>query len=239
MMWAVNAARHRTLPPGAPGGSTAAAPVDGVPPSPAARRAVRPSWRDPRLLVGLVLVAGSVLLGAQLVGGAGDTVAVWSVRRDLGSGSPVTARDLEPAQVRFASEGLAERYLPATDAPDGMVLLRDVTAGELLPRDAIGSAGGDPLAQLPVSVDSAAVPAGLRAGEVVDVWVTPPVDGTERRQAVRVLEQVRVVAVPDSSSALGPASTRQVLVGVPADEELLADALAGLADGGAVLVRRG
>ena len=236
MMGAVNAARHLTPPPG---GQTVAAPVDGVPPSPAARRTARPSWRDPRLLVGLVLVAGSVLAGAQLVGSADDTVAVWSVRGDLVAGTPVAARDLEPAQVRFASEELAARYLPAVDAPVGMVLRRDVAAGELLPRDALGRAGGEPLAQLPVTVASAAVPAGLRPGEVVDVWVTPPAEGSERRQAVRVLEQVRVVAVPDGSGALGPASTRQVLVGVPADERLLADALAGLADGGAVLVRRG
>lgn len=185
------------------------------------------------------MVAGSVLLGAQLLAGADDTVAVWSVRGDLAAGTPVTARDLEPSQVRFPSAELAGRYLSADDVPDGMVLLREVAAGELLPRAALGSAPQERLAELPVSVASEAVPAGLRVGELVDVWVTPPAHGTEQRRAVRVLEQVRVVAAPDRSSALGPASTRQVLVGVPADEELLADALAGLADGGAVLVRRG
>ncbi len=199
----------------------------------------RPSWRDPRLLVGLVLVAGSVLLGARILGGADDTVSVWSLRADLAEGTPVTVADLEPAQVRFATTRLAGRYLPADAVPEGMVVLRDVSAGELLPRAAVGSGSRERLAELPVSVASDAVPAGLRAGELVDVWVTPAAQGTEQRRAVRVLEQVRVVAAPDSSTTLGPASTRQVVVGVPADDQLLAEALAGLADGGAVLVRRG
>lgn len=223
-----------TLAPGGAGGA-----ANGALPSPPARRTAGPSWRDPRLLVGVLLVAGSVLLGAQLLAGADDTVDVWSVRGDLTAGTPVTARDLQPAQVRFTSAELAGRYLSADDLPDGMVLLRDVAAGELLPRAAVGSAPRERLAELPVSVASEAVPAGLRVGELVDVWVTRPAEGTQERRAVRVLEQVRVIAAPDRSSALGPASTRQVLVGVPADEQLLADALAGLADGGAVLVRRG
>lgn len=180
-----------------------------------------------------------MLLGARLLGTADDTVSVWSARGDLAEGMPVTAADLEPARVRFTSAGLAGRYLPAEDLPDGMVLLRDVTAGELVPRAALGSGDPEQLAELPVSVASDAVPVGLQVGELVDVWVTSTAPDGERQRAVRVLEQVRVVAAPDSATALGPASTRQVVVGVPADEQLLAEALAALADGGAVLVRRG
>lgn len=208
--------------------------------SPPARRLSRPSWRDPRLVVGVVIVAASVLLGAQLFATADDTVTVWSARTDLAEGAAVTAGDLERSQVRFASAALAGRYLSADDRLAGMVLLRDVAAGELLPRAALGSGTAQPLAELPIALASNAVPAGLRPGELVDVWVTPPAESGEDRRAVRVLPQVRVVAVPDDSSALGPSSTRQVVVGVPGeDDQLLARALAQLADGTAVLVRRG
>jgi hypothetical protein len=73
----------------------------------------------------------------------------------------------------------------------------------------------------------------------VDVWVTPDGDGGATR-AVLVLEGVRVVSAPRSGSALGPSTTRQVVVGVPADEQgVLASALARLATGSAVLVKRG
>lgn len=208
--------------------------------SPAARRLSKPSWRDPRLVVGLVLVAASVLLGAQLLAGADDTVTVWSAAGDLSEGSVVDARDLQATQVRFTSEALAARYLSAADQPEGMVLLREVAAGELLPRAALGAGPGEELSEVPIALASDAVPAGLRAGEVVDVWVTPPAENDADRRAIQVLRQVRVVAVPQHASALGPSSTRQVVVGVPGDQDdLLARALAQLSDGAAVIVRQG
>jgi hypothetical protein len=94
--------------------------------------------------------------------------------------------------------------------------------------------------EVPVVVPSEAVPSTLRTGEVVDVWVTPDPEAGQDTRAVRVLEQVRVVAVPRNGSALGPSSSRQVVVGLPTqDEGVLGIALARLAGGTAVVVRRG
>lgn len=210
-------------------------------PSPAAARQPRRSWRDPRLLVGLAIVAACVLAGARLLAGADETVAVWTLRADLPAGSPVGEADLQSARLRFATEETAARYLPASGPiPEGMVLLRDLGAGELVPRSALGAEETRGLAEVPLSLASELVPAGLRPGELVDVWVTPPQRAGAETEAVRVLEEVRVVAAPRDSSALGPATTRQVVVGVPEDDEdLLARALGQLADGAVVLVRRG
>lgn len=222
--------------PGRPAGDGA---VRDVPASPPARRLSRPSWRDPRLLAGLAMVAASVLLGARLLGAADDTVTVWSAAADLPAGTEVAVEDLRPSRVRFATEELAQRYLPADSGLEGLVLLRDVSAGELLPRTSVGTGPAEEVAELPIALASDAVPAGLRAGELVDVWVTPAGESSQDRRAVRVLEQVRVVAAPQQASALGPSATRQVVVGVPGeDEDLLARALAQLSDGTAVLVRR-
>jgi hypothetical protein len=244
MMSCVNAARHqhRSTGTAAAAGTTRLATdgagPPGAPASPPARRHPRPSWRDPRIVVGVVMVAASMLLGARLLAGADDTVTVWSAGRDLPAGTTVSAAGLQRSEVRFASEELAERYLSARALPAGTVLLRDVAAGELLPRAALGTRPPEETAQ-PIALSSDAVPADLRRGELVDVWVTPPPDSGEGRRAVRVLGQVRVVAAPESSSALGPSSTRQVVVGVSGDDDLLARALAQLADGTAVLVRKG
>lgn len=245
MMFCVNAARHQHRPVGTPAmaGTTLLAgdgsSPPGAPTSPPARRHPRPSWRDPRIVVGLVMVAASVLLGARLLADADDTVAVWSAGRDLPAGTPVAAADLRRSQVGFASEELAERYLSARVVPAGTVVLRDIAAGELLPRAALGARPPEETAQLPIALSADAVPVALRRGELVDVWVTPPPDSGERRRAVRVLEQVRVVATPESSSALGPSSTRQIVVGMSGDDDVLARALAQLADGTAVVVRKG
>ncbi|WP_418605469.1 hypothetical protein [Georgenia sp. SUBG003] len=50
---------------------------------PQARRMRRPTWRDPRLGVGVVLVAASVALGTWAVRDAAATVEVYAARDAL------------------------------------------------------------------------------------------------------------------------------------------------------------
>ncbi len=66
---------------------TMTAPERTVAAVPRATRSRRPGWRNPRLLLGIVLVAGSVVLGARLLAAADDTVAVWAVAADLPTGA--------------------------------------------------------------------------------------------------------------------------------------------------------
>ena len=76
---------------------------------PRATRSRRPGWRNPRLLLGVVLVAGSVVLGARVLAAADDTVGVWAVSRSLPAGAAVEDGDLERRQVRFPDEETEER----------------------------------------------------------------------------------------------------------------------------------
>lgn len=215
-----------------------------APGSPPATRGRRSRWRDPRLLVGVALVAVAALLGATLVGDQ-DTTAVWATRGPLAEGQAVEAGDLVVRELRFADAAAASRYVAADGpVPQGLTLTRDVGAGELLPRGALGD-GTAPLLEVPLTVAAEAVPATVRAGSVVDVWVTPDPDlgtgetGTDDSgDAVLVFGSVRVVAVSRTGGSLGPAATRQVIVGLEPDAEAtLPRALGSLARGDAVLVR--
>jgi hypothetical protein len=208
-----------------------------------ATRSRRPGWRNPRLLLGIVLVAASVVLGARLVAAADDTVAVWTVARDLPAGAEVTSADLEPRQIRFPDEDTAGGYLSAADpVPSDATLNRAVDAGELLPRGALEEESATELVEVPVSVLADDLPATVRQGSVVDVWVTPEAAATGKAQAkaVPLLTDVVVVAVPRTSDGLAPQTTRQVIVGVPADRtDDLGAALGGIADGRVVIARKG
>ena len=213
--------------------------------SPSARRQPPATWRDPRLVVGLAIVAASVLLGATLFDRADDTVAVWAAGSDLRGGTTVATTDLERREIRFAQAEDADRYVSADSAiPDDTSLLRDVGAGELLPRAALGDPGSTALVEVPVGVASEAVPSTVRVGSVVDVWVSPEraVAGQEASEgeAVLVFDDVVVVAAPRTGSALGPSSVRQVIVGVgPEQEGGLAAALARVATGTTVITKQG
>jgi hypothetical protein len=222
------------------------APTAGPPPtaSPAAVRPVRARWRDPRLVVGVAVVALCTLLGARLLAGADDTVGVWATRGALSEGEEVGVADLVSRQVRFEDQEAADRYLPADAAlPEGATVHRSVGAGELLPRAVVGPAGRQRLTEVPLSVGTDAVPATVRVGATVDVWVTPDGEadattGTAGRppRSTLVFDDVAVVSVPRTSTALGPTATRQVIVGVgEAQRKRLPVSIAALSRGDVVL----
>lgn len=211
--------------------------------APAATRSRPPGWRNPRLLLGLVLVAASVVLGARLMATADDTVPVWALTRDLPAGATVTASDVEARNVRFPDDTTADAYLSADDAvPSGSRMSRAVSAGELLPRVALARGSGPALVEVPISVASDDLPATVHQGSHVDVWVTPKVSAVQgaKPTATKVLDDVVVVAVPAVTDRLAPQSTRQVIVGIPEQGAAqIGPALGATSDGHVVVARHG
>jgi hypothetical protein len=208
--------------------------------SPPAVRFETSRWRDPRLVIGVAVVALSALLGARLLGSADDAVGVWAARQDVDAGRPLTADDVARREVRFTSQHDADRYLSSDDPlPPGAVLGRAVGAGELIPRTALGAAAETSLTEVPVSVNSDAVPSTVHSGSVVDVWVTPEAvaaGDVRTARSVRVFDDVSVVSASETGTSLGPSATRQVIIGVTEEQTAaLPTALAALAGGVVVL----
>jgi SAF domain len=220
-----------------------------LPDSPTARRGIRSRWRDPRLLLGVLLVLASVLVGARVLAGADDTTPVWAATRDLPAGSQVSADDVEVVDVSFGSE-VGTAYLSATTPlASGLTLAKPVAAHELLTQSAVDSASVGPVAQLPLGVDSSLMPSDLAPGDVVDVWVVPAsavsssgttgLEANDTAHAISVLRRVIVVAT-DSLAVLGSGSTRNVVVGLGGRQlGRLATVLPRLVSGTIVLVRHG
>ncbi len=210
--------------------------------SPPARRSSGTSWRDPRLVVGVALLAGSVLAGSWLLSAADETVPVWAARRDLPVGVALGEADLVRSEVRFSSAAEADRYLSAeAPLPAGAAVMREIGAGELLPRAALDSAAPEQLIEVPIATTAELVPSTVRAGSVVDVWVTPE-EGSEGDSARSVLlfHDVPVLAAPQTASSLAPTASRQLIIGLGGDQEAtLEQRLALLTSGTIVVTRRG
>lgn len=217
--------------PGSPGSPAATPPV-----APPALRASRPGWRDPRLWLGVAIVAGCVVAGARVLDSADDTIAVWAVGADEGSGAVLTRADLVAHRVRFGSAvDLAGYYRADAALPDRLELVRGVGRGELLPRSAVGTGAASGTVQVPLAVDPAQVPPGVGTGSVVDVYVvgspggSDAVDGTGAGPAAPALDAVTVVAAPRPDEVFGSAETkRQLTIAVP---EKQAQAFFGLLAG--------
>jgi len=210
-------------------------------PTPVAPRLRRPTWRDPRLLVGCALVAGSVALGATVVSSARDTAPVYVAAHDLVPGDPVKASDLRVVDVNLGGE--ASRYFApeGTGLVAGSVATTVVRSGELVPRAALGAASEVTARAVAVPV-SGTLSDRVRTGSTVDVWFVPQAasgvvtaDGADDAAAPRRLAQGAVVAQvdePGSSLVVGGQTTVQVLV----QPDELPGVLAALAADGAVTV---
>jgi hypothetical protein len=193
----------------------AAAPVPGSAP----RRVRPPRWLDLRLVLGVLLVLGSVLLGARVVAAADATVPVWSAAGDLAAGTVLTAGDLVAVDVRL--DDVAGAYLATSTRPEGRTLARAVRDGELLPRTALEEPAA--LVQLALPVQAGFVPPGLDRGQVVDVYaVADPAAGATGAGDGSVTPVVAAAPVQAISGrtegVLSTATTTvQVVVSVPAD----------------------
>ena len=100
-------------------------------PDPQPRRVRPPRWLDLRLVLGVLLVLGSVLLGARVVTAADATVPVWAAAADLAPGTVLSDADLVAVSVRL--DDVAQSYLATSTRPGGRVLARAVRAGSCCP----------------------------------------------------------------------------------------------------------
>ncbi len=209
---------------------------------PPAIRARKPTWREPRILIGIALICACVLIGARLMSSMDDTVGVFVVRSDLARGAAVGPEQLRVTQIRFADAQTADLYISAQDSiPGSATLNRDLKAGELLPRRAIQTNAQVDLTEVPISVETADLPATVRQGSTVDVWVTTRAAGAAPTdiRARLVLDQALVISVPRGSDSFAPQATRQIILGIPAEQtDDLAQALGALSDGRVVITRR-
>ncbi len=207
---------------GHPGASRPAAP-------PPAQRSSSPGWRDPRLWLGVAIVAVSVVAGSRLLAAADDTVSVWSVTTDMGVGDTVTAEDLEARQVRFASGEDLERYVTVDQTlPADLELTRGLGAGELLPRGALGADGDSDTVLVRIAVEDEQIPAAVARGSSVNVFLigTGGDDSSDGRPGARadreagepVLAGVTVVEAPPLADNLSATGNRTIDVAVTEEQ---------------------
>ena len=195
-------------------------------------------WRDPRLILGVLLVLVSTVLGAAAIAAAGSSTGYWAVRSEVRAGDPVKRADLVRAEAHLPDD--AARHLMATDEAlparlDDLIWARDVGDGALVTRAALADRRSENVTELPLTVVSGAAPADLQRGDRVDVWVGPGPGDDASQKSVRVLQDVRVVSSGGSVSGQDGLS-RTVLVEV-SEAELSGSVVSTVAAGHVTMVR--
>ncbi len=172
--------------------------------SPKATRQSRPRWLDPKLFLGILLVLASMALGARVIAQADQTVDVWALREnvDLAPTVPLAQSALVAKSVRFTSQSDADLYVSAREPiPEGARMIRAVSAGELLPRNAWTNKADKDLNDAPIPVSPALLPKGLRQGDRIDIFFVPANDDTfPPKEGVLAASDVVVVELPTGDS---------------------------------------
>lgn len=162
----------------------------------------RPRWRDPRLIIGLVLVLASIAGVVALVTASQRTATYWAAAQDIAPGTPLEAGQFTPREVNL---GEAERLYVRADGPPpaGRVVAATVRAGELVPAAALAEV--DPQRRRPVGVElGEPLPAGMGMGDRVDVWVAQPIEGTRTHgDPERIAEGIEIAELAQATGGLG------------------------------------
>jgi Flagellar basal body P-ring biosynthesis protein len=168
---------------------------------------------DPRLPIGLALVLASVAGVYALVTSAQTSTEVYAARSTLAAGDVVHTEDLVTTHVRLGTA--ASRYLALDDLPeDGLVILRTVAEGELVPSSAVG---GSREAELTSVVVTARGPlaSSIGTGSAVDVWAADQTAHDTYGPPAVLVGNATVVRVDHDDALVGDRSTVSIEVRVP------------------------
>ena len=175
-----------------------------------AARLKRPSWKDPRLLMGVLLVLVSVAGVVFLVNSADRTTEVYAARDGIAVGEELTPENVVRARVRLGET--EQHYIPVeAGLPEGVVAVQRIGKDQLVPRASLGEV--DELDRKPVALTiSETLPSQAVAGARVDVWVAQPDAKNGFSEPKLLLPGAEIAEVTDGSTALGSTKTTVLMV---------------------------
>lgn len=180
-------------------------------------RLKKPSWKDPRLLLGILLVLASVAGVVSLVGAADQTTEVYAAKGPIAVGEKLTADNVNRVKVRLGD--VESRYVTAESGlPEGLVALQRIGPDQLVPKESLGKA--DALNRKPVAITiDEALPEQATAGSRVDAWVALPDARNGFGEPKLLLPGAEIAEVTPGSTTLGSSRSTVVLVLVT-DEQM-------------------
>ena len=188
-------------------------------PGTAGARLKPPSWKDPRLLVGILLVLASVVGVVSLVGSADQSTEVYAARDSIAVGEKLTTDNVVRAKVRLNET--EEHYFTAeAGLPEGLVAVQRIGKNHLVPKESLATVDALDRKPVAVTIDEALPPQAV-PGTRVDVWVALPDARNGFSEPKLLLPGAEIAQVTAGSTALG-SSRSTVLMVLVADSQMTA-----------------
>lgn len=138
-----------------------------------------------RLLLGIAVMLASAGLGSAVFASERAEVMVWSAARDLAAGAELGMSEL--VAVGLPPAAAAAAWPADTPVPAGSRAAHQLLGGEIITaRDVAETGGGG--AEVALALPAAELPAGLRVGDQVALWLVDPAGGMEVAPAAEVID---------------------------------------------------
>jgi len=125
--------------------------------------------KNSRIAMGLGLLIISLLAATLIAKEANRTVLVWATKNDLAPGELITDSDITSVSALLPES--AKNYLSASAQIIGGVVLRQISAGDLIPAEAVTASSDSINSKLiPLTVELTDMPLGLSRGDVIDIY---------------------------------------------------------------------
>jgi hypothetical protein len=125
--------------------------------------------KNSRIAMGLGLLIISLLAATLIAKEANRTVLVWATKNDLAPGELITDSDITSVSALLPES--AKNYLSASAQIIGGVVLRQISAGDLIPAEAVTASSDSINSRLiPLTVELTDMPLGLSRGDVIDIY---------------------------------------------------------------------
>ena len=185
-------------------------------------------WKDPRLAIGVILIAGGGVAGSILLGGE-SSVPLLRASAPIAEGSVLSESQFVVAEL---PERVGKDYVRSGQISDGAVAAHGIEVGDLLPSSAIGEPGG----LLDVTIPLIVAPASsVAVGSQVDVWRVQNATINTAPGARLIAQGAVLVSV--EAGGVGAQATAQIRV-EPADVPGILEVL-GTQDGLAIVGKAG
>ena len=178
-------------------------------------------WKDPRFVIGVVLIAISVIGCSLMVSHARGGVAIYQTTKPVPVGEPLGPSNTTVVVARPQSDA----YVLEGQLQSGAIATRSIAGHELLPTSAVGPADDMNLRRMVVSVS--ALPSSVQPGDRLELWFAPDPSltsavrvqaqsGEENRGSHVVASPVVVVETRENAAGIGQNATMRVEIAVPA-----------------------
>jgi hypothetical protein len=173
---------------------------------------------DFRLVLGVALIAGSLVSAHIISQSTTRMVKVWSAVNDLAPGEVIEESDITISRVSLSDS--ANMYLDGEQSIIGTSVIRAIKSAELIPAYSLAQDASLDLHVVPISVSSLRLPDGVNGGSVVDIYGIPRnsaafagnIDG--KNAAKLLLADISVDSINRESSRLGGDIGLSILVPV-------------------------